>query len=342
MRNVVRVLGLSLVLLIVVGAAAFYGLYFLNTPQVRGVPQEVSFRVDSGESLTGVATRLHEEGLLRRPEILRIVSRLRGTDGRLQSGRYLLSNDLSAVQIHEILTTGRQVLQRVTIPEGWTIRRIAARLEEHGILAASDFIAVVNDEDFAASLGITANSLEGYLYPDTYYFVEDFPAERVAAHMVERFLGVLEDIYPEYETLSPEFIHERVVLASIIEREYISPDEAPLMASVFQNRLDANMRLESCATVVYVMTEEEGLAHPSRLFYRDLERASPYNTYRNVGLPPGPISNPGQTALNAAFHPAESDYWFFVLRGPGADRHHFSRSLYEHSEAAVLYLRGTR
>ncbi len=342
MRNVVRVLGVSLVLLIVVGAAAFCGLYYLNTPQVRGMPQELSFRVEAGESLTGVAARLYDDGLLRRPEILRIVSRIRGTDGRLQSGRYQLSNDLSAVQIHEILTTGRQVLQRVTIPEGWTTRRVAARLEEQGILSATEFVAVVNDEEFAASLGITSNSLEGYLYPDTYYFVEDFPAERVATHMVERFFSVLDEVYPDYRTLSSEYIHERVVLASIIEREYISPDEAPLMASVFQNRLDANMRLESCATVVYVMTEEEGLAHPSRLFYRDLERPSPYNTYRNAGLPPGPISNPGRTALHAAFHPAESDYWFFVLRGPGADRHHFSRSLYEHSEAAVLYLRGTR
>jgi len=342
MRSLLRVFGVSLVVLIVVGVAGIYGLYYLNTPLESDTPEELSFRVDDGESVIGVATRLHEQGLLRRPEILRVISRVRGTEGRLQTGSYLLSSDLSAVEIHEVLTTGRQVLQRVTIPEGWTARRIAARLEEQKIIAASEFLAVVNDAEFIASLGIAAHSLEGYLYPDTYYFVENFPAVRVAGHMVERFFGVVGEIYPKYHELGSDYLHERVVLASIIEREYITADEAPLMASVFQNRLDANMRLESCATVVYVMTEEEGLPHPSRLFYRDLERSSPYNTYRSSGLPPGPISNPGRTAINAAFYPAESDYWFFVLQGPGADRHHFSRSLYEHSEAAVLYLRGTR
>lgn len=342
MRSLFRVVGVAIVLVVVVGALGFAGLYYLNAPVEKAEPEELSFQVESGETLTRVATRLHQNGLLRRPEILTVISRMRGTEGKLQSGRYALSNGLSAVQIHEILTTGRQVLQRVTIPEGWTSRRIAARLEDQGVLVASEFLEVVNDPEIAASFGIAGSSLEGYLYPDTYYFAEEFPAEQAARHMVERFFSVVEELDLAAEALSPGYVHQRMILASIIEREYITADEAPLMASVFQNRLNADMRLESCATVVYVMTEEEGLPHPSRLFYSDLERQSPYNTYRNAGLPPGPISNPGRTAIHAAFYPAESEYWFFVLQGPGANRHHFSRSLHEHTEAAVFYLRGAR
>jgi UPF0755 protein len=156
---------------------------------------------------------------------------------------------------------------------------------------------------------------------------------------VTRFFEVVQSIKPGYRSMSWDQLYDTVILASIVEREYRSAGEAPKIASVFYNRLEERMRLESCATVVYVMTEELGMDHPNRLFHRDLHRASPYNTYRNFGLPPGPISNPGRVSLAAAFHPADTDYRFFVLRGAGAREHHFSHTLSEHNEAALLYLK---
>jgi UPF0755 protein len=126
-------------------------------------------------------------------------------------------------------------------------------------------------------------------------------------------------------------------LASIVEREYMDEREAPLIASVFLNRLDRGMRLESCATVVYVMTEIEGLEHPSRLFFSDLNRPSEFNTYVNSGLPPAPISGVGEVALSAAFNPADSDYLFFVLQGPDATEHTFSVTYDDHLSASQVY-----
>jgi UPF0755 protein len=134
-------------------------------------------------------------------------------------------------------------------------------------------------------------------------------------------------------------LRDRVVLASIVEREYRAPEEAPLMASVFYNRLNARMRLQSCATVAYVLTEELGRPHPESLTYGDLEVDSDYNTYARWGLPPGPISNPGRVALLAAFEPAETPFLYFVLRDPEAGRHEFSVSLDEHNEKKFLYLK---
>jgi UPF0755 protein len=157
--------------------------------------------------------------------------------------------------------------------------------------------------------------------------------------MVGRFQEVLAEIAPEAATLSAGDFYDRIILASIVEREYRVPEEAATIASVFYNRLVVNMRLESCATVVYVITELEGLPHPQRLFYRDLRRENPYNTYTEFGLPPAPISNPGSTALEAVFYPAATDYRFFVWNGPGSGSHSFTRTLSEHNEARLLYLK---
>lgn len=342
-RRLVRAAAIAVTVVLIGAAAAVAGLWYLNTPPTDSAAQESHpFRVERGESVASIAQRLESRGIIRSARLLQLISVARETQNRFQSGNYLLAGGMSALEIHNYLISGRQQLVRVTVPEGWTIRRISTQLEAAGIVDAEQFKRATRNPELLARYQIPADSAEGYLYPDTYYFQEEYPAEQVVAHMIETFFRVLRDIAPDLDALTPDELHEHVVLASIIEREYITPEEAPLMASVFYNRLDAGMRLESCATVVYVMTEEEGLPHPNRLFYRDLERPSPYNTYRNHGLPPGPISNPGRTALSGALHPADTDYWFFVLQGENADRHHFSRSYQEHNQATVLYLRGPR
>jgi UPF0755 protein len=191
--------------------------------------------------------------------------------------------------------------------------------------------------------------MEGYLFPDTYLFNLKFPARMVVNVMAENFFAKLEEIAPEAaaawraggsKTMSMEDINNRIIIASIVEREYRIPEEAALMAGVFYNRLKIGMALQSCATVEYVITEIMGRPHPGVLFNRDLELKDPYNTYLYPGLPPGPVSAPGKTALAAAFNPAPSNYLFFRLMDPREGKHYFSRTLDDHIKAGALYTKG--
>jgi UPF0755 protein len=182
--------------------------------------------------------------------------------------------------------------------------------------------------------------MEGYLYPDTYLFPPDYPASRVVAAMADTFFVRLREIQGEPLSLSPEELNCRVILASIVEREYRVEEEAALMAGVFYNRLEIGMALQSCATVEYVITEIQGRPHPEVLYTRDTKIRDPYNTYIRPGLPPGPISAPGRVALQSAFNPADSDYLYFRLADPASGRHYFSRTLDDHIRAGALYVKG--
>jgi UPF0755 protein len=338
-RGAGRVIAYVVLVVMLAGAGVVGAAYVLNQPPARELAGPVEFSIERGESLTSIANRLENLGIIRSGFMLRLIAQAQGTATSVQSGNYLFSERMSARSMHDYLLSGNQVLRRVTIPEGLTVRGVAERLGDAGITTVDAFEDAARDEALLAEFSIPGESAEGYLFPDTYLFTQDYPAESVARHMIERFFAVLGEIYPEYGDLPSDVLYDRVILASIVEREYRVPEEAPTIASVFYNRLDINMRLESCATVVYVMTEIEGLQHPQRLFYRDLDRASPYNTYRTTGLPPGPIASPGRTALHAVFFPDNTDYRFFVWNGPGSSRHAFSRTLSEHNEARLLYLK---
>lgn len=175
-------------------------------------------------------------------------------------------------------------------------------------------------------MDIPVASLEGYLFPDTYYFTYGQSEEEIIRQMVSRFVDV---VYPAVEGKIGRWglgLHEIVTLASIVEREVMADSERPLVASVYLNRLKINMPLQADPTVRYVMTEDR-----SRVLYRDLEIDSPYNTYRNNGLPPGPIASPGLASIMAVLEPAETDYLFFVAKGDGT--HQFSRTFSEHVRA---------
>ncbi len=336
-RAVSAFLAVLLILLIALAAIGAYA-YYLNLP-AGDSSSGVDFAVNRGDSLDAVATRLAGDGLIRSPLLMKLIGLISGTSGEIQAGHYLLRSDMTSAAVYRSLVEGKQILLRVTIPEGFTMRQIAGRFDSEGIVSKEDFLAAATDSTLLRNLGIPGKSAEGYLFPDTYLFPRDYPAKEVVSHLVSNFFSHLKQIDPGYDSLSPPQLFDKVTLASIVEREYVSSDEAPLIASVFYNRLRAGMRLESCATVVYVMTEQERLPHPERLYYRDLDRPSPYNTYLHRGLPPGPISNPGVTALKAALFPAKTDYWYFVLKSDGATHHHFSKTLTDHNQAAVFYLK---
>jgi UPF0755 protein len=299
----------------------------------------VLFEVREGESAYGVGQRLEQAGLIKTRYFWNILSRL-GKD-YIKAGTYRLAVPASQMEIRTALVEGRQVLLRVTIPEGVTLKKAGAILEEGGICPAEDFLAAAGDRTILDAYRIPNETMEGYLYPETYFFPAAFPADRVVRTMADTFFARIREIAPESKNLSPRELNTIVILASIVEREYRVPDEAPIMAGVFYNRMRINMSLQSCATVEYIITEIQGKPHPRVLYNSDIEIEHPYNTYIIAGLPPGPISLSGRTALAAAFHPADTEYLYFRLVDESAGRHYFSKTLDDHIKAGSLFVKGS-
>jgi UPF0755 protein len=231
----------------------------------------------------------------------------------IRPGVYEISPRAWGFSIYRQLLKGPPKV-RVTFPEGWTSQQMAQLLESRGVCSAADFLAVVRKE-----------KREGFLFPDTYFFEQGLPAETIVARLIERFREKVPKDFKDQGIALKLSYGQLVTLASIVEREARAAQERPLIAGVFYNRLRKHWHLESCATVEYAL----GGWRP-RLTYKDLNVASPYNTYRHQGLPPGPICNPGAAALEAASHPAKTDMMFFVADGQGT--HRFSKYYDEHLE----------
>lgn len=338
-KVIVLLFSLLVIVAASLGIAALVLLNYFDMPG-SGLPAEgVLFTVNAGESATSVARRLQEKAYIRSDVLFRLSLRLKNQESKLKSGTYRLTPELSSSQIQDLLVSGRQVLIRLSIPEGRTLPQIAALIEAAGISPAGQILEAAQDAGFLAELGIPAASLQGYLYPDTYYFVADSNPKEVLRFLVGSLRSQLAKLSPAVQTLSPEELHQKIILASIVEREYRLASEAPLMAGVFYNRLQRGMLLQSCATVVYVITEELGRPHPDRLFNRDLELPSPFNTYKYSGLPPAPICSPGAVALKAVLYPEVTRYLFFRLVDESTGRHYFSENFNEHIGAAALIVK---
>ncbi|MDR1212385.1 MAG: endolytic transglycosylase MltG [Spirochaetaceae bacterium] len=295
------------------------------------------FDVRNGESAASVGRRLEEAGLIKSALLWSLL--FRAGSETVKAGVYSLALPLSQLEIRSILVSGRQLLVRVTFPEGGTLKKSAGILEEAGICPAGEFLAAAGNAALRESYGVGGETMEGYLYPDTYLFPRAYPAGQVVKTMADTFFKRLAAIDARILGLSREELNRTVIVASIVEREYRVAAEAPLMAGVFYNRLRIGMALQSCATVEYVITEIQDRPHPDVLYNRDIELRDPYNTYIRPGLPPGPISAPGETALRAALYPESSNYLYFRLIDPGAGRHYFSQTLDDHIKAGVLYVK---
>jgi UPF0755 protein len=292
--------------------------------------------VAAGESLGHVAERLQAAGLVRSARALKIFARWNELDGRLHVGEYELSPHESSAQILDAITSGRVKTWPVTVPEGTRASEIALRLQEAGLADAEAFMAVVRDPDVAHALGVPGDTLEGYLYPDTYQLPHGLPADEVARTMVRLFDRVWSEQVEPLAAGSPLSKYQIVTLASIVEKETAAPEERPLIAAVFLNRLKKGMRLETDPTVIYGIADFDG-----NLKRRHLEDAgNPYNTYRIPGLPPGPIASPGVDALLAVVRPSDTDYLYFVSRNDGT--HHFSATYDEHVNAVNRYQKRPR
>jgi len=346
-KTISMLIALSLVII-----AVSMGLFMrLNSPaqnrpvvisELDGIRQtDGGWHIDirKGESSQSVGLRLERAGLIRSRFFWNILCRINKEP--VKSGTYILQTPASQIAIHNLLVSGRQILHRITIPEGITLRKIARIFDENGICSAGDFLEAAKDPEITNMYRIPNSSMEGYLFPDTYLFPAEYPASRVIMAMADNFFSRLEDIDPSLKSLSSAQLNEKVIIASIVEREYRVAEEAPVMAGVFYNRLEINMALQSCATVEYIITEIQDRPHPAVLLNRDLEISDPYNTYIRPGLPPGPISAPGAVALRAAIFPQKSDFFYFRLDDPQSGRHYFSRTFDEHIRAGQLILKGS-
>jgi len=320
----------------------------------------VELPVRHGDTIADVSMRLENAGLIRNHTYIelryKILYRL-GRARELQAGRYTISSAWKPSKILKVLTSGsaeHRVYVDLVIPPGLTSRTIAERVEKAELARKEDVLDAIIA--LASDFPIQENpeGLQGYLFPDTYRIeapLEGSPdnskefAQMIVRLMARRFFEVLDEIYPAWRQLTRVQLHEKVILASIVEREYRRPEEAAMIAAVFNNRLIRNMRLQSCATVVYTIEntsngrpfQDDYYRFNRRIFERYLDIASPYNTYQSVGLPPGPIASAGHVALNAAFFPSDTDVLYFVVEDPVAGTHTFTRVYSDHLDARAEY-----
>ncbi len=324
-------------------------LFFYVTSPVSDEQSESVYElhIPKGMSIKETALELQNNGIIKSWTFFYYAARFSFFDRtkpfNLKSGVYTVKSSMSLKELYILLQTGVAANIKLSVPEGLTITKTAFELEKAHVCDALSFIQACNDiellEKYAEEEGYSipkGKNLEGFLFPDTYFFTEGMSVESVVAKFLDNFFDKVSEI-EELKDLSPEEFYDVLILASIIEREYRVPEEAPLIASVFKNRIKSNIGLYSCATIEYIITEIQGLPHPDRITYEDLKIDNPYNTYKWAGLPPGPISNPGLVSIKAASRPAETDYYYFVLTDPVKGRHTFSKSFDQHIKAENMY-----
>ncbi|NLD36451.1 MAG: endolytic transglycosylase MltG [Desulfatiglans sp.] len=323
----VLIISVTISILAVAGIITGTGFY-LTAPMAHHGDNRV-FIIQSGMNLRNISDLLEKEGLIRSSLAFMIRVRLKGMGRMIKAGEYSLNPSMTPERIMEMITRGEVVAYNVTIPEGFTIAQIADVLSSYSLITKEEFLQYVNQHDIEKMYGFIGPGLEGYLYPDTYRFARGLSAKAIVDAMIMRFRTITAPL--EGRILESGInLHEVITLASIVEKETGNPDERPLIASVFLNRLKKNMRLDSDPTVIYGMKDYSG-----NIRKKDLAAYSPYNTYVIKGLPPGPIANPGYHSIKAVLFPADTEFLYFVSKNDGS--HHFSKGLAEHNRAVRIY-----
>ncbi|MCX8043994.1 MAG: endolytic transglycosylase MltG [Desulfobacterota bacterium] len=305
-------------------------------PARKAPTAEACVDIPEGSGLKKIALLLEEKGVIRHAALFTLFARLLNAEHRIQSGEYCLQLPLPPAAVLAKLVRGDVRMVRITIPEGSTVFDIARIVEHSGLAAAHEVVGTATDPDFVRSLGYDNESLEGYLFPDTYLFTRKVTPAALLRRMVQRFSEVVGRELRHNGNATSLPLRDIVILASLVEKETPQQSEKPLIAAVFFNRLRRGMRLECDPTVQYGVRLEDP-QFQGRLRKHHLLKATPYNTYQIGGLPRGPICNPGLDAIRAVLQPAASDYLFFVSRNDGT--HQFSRTLEEHNAAVQKYQR---
>ena len=326
------VAGLVLATVMLAAIAGLLVLRWAQSSVASGLPKPPSkiVTIPDGSTFQQVAGMLKSEQLIRSRWAFLLLGRSHDSDRKIRPGEYELDGGMSPQDILNKLLSGRVVLHPVTIPEGYNLAQIAEVFAVQQVTDVQEFSKLVRDRTFIATLGIEADSLEGYLFPETYSFPRGAKAREVIKAMVDGLHHVWSADLQEQATRMKLSLHQVLTLASVIEKETGSKEERELIAAVFHNRLRKKIPLQSDPTVIYGLPAFDGNIHK-----RDLSVMSPYNTYRVQGLPPGPIASPGAHSLRAALFPAQATYLYFVSRNDGT--HQFSSTLAEHNQAVEKY-----
>jgi len=321
---------IGLVLLVAVSICRF-GLFVVLPHGDGQVVSIVDFA--KGSSLRKFADDLAAQGVIGSASQFQLYARLRGVGGKVQAGTYQLSDGMTPAEILRKLVAGEIYEKRFSLPEGYSIYQVAEMLDARGFFKGDDFLRACRDGELLRELGIAGESVEGYLYPGTYNLLKVEDAAALVKLMAEQFARVYNDRFAVLEKNSRLTRRQIITLASMVEKEAVVPEEKPLIASVFFNRLKKGMPLQSDPTAVYGVR-----AFGGKISGSDVRRNTAYNTYLISGLPPGPIGNPADGAIEAVLKPAVSGYYYFVAKKDGT--HHFSATLDEHNRAVNLYLKG--
>jgi len=323
-----------LFLLIVLAAGAAGWLWYRATSPYKGFAgDEVFVELPPGTSVSGIAARLADAGVVGDPIAFRVAARWSGQERRLQAGEYRFAAPATAFEIVSRLAQGDVFARSVTFPEGLTIREMAALYEKAGLGQARDFISAAGNGARAGDFDPEARTLEGFLFPDTYSLPRTAGADELIAAMLSRFGQAFTTDLREAAVAQGFSPREVVTLASIVEKETGQGDERPLVAAVYRNRLRIGMPLQCDPTVIYAKMLNG--TWRGNLTRADLQMVSPYNTYRVAGLPPGPIASPGKASLEAVLRPADVPYLYFVSRNDGT--HVFASTLEEHNRNVAKY-----
>jgi len=321
----VRIL-IALFLLVALAAGGWlaWAVYAPVTP-----PGNRSVLLHSGYSTRRIGAELKKAGIIRSVFAFRLWHTLHSKHS-LKAGEYLFDRAASIPQVYDRIARGDIYFHVVTIPEGYTMFDIAKTMEDEGLASAQEFLKVAQTRtDLIADLAPEAKSLEGYLFPNTYQFTRTQNLEEMVGTMVHQFRQVAQQIGLNSD------VHRTVTMASIVEKETAAGDERAIVAGVYYNRLAHRVALDADPSVIYALLLSG--RYTGNLHHADLAVHSPYNTYRFAGLPPGPIANPGQSALEAALHPANTQFFYFVSDGNG--HHRFARNLTEHNRNVAAYRR---
>ncbi len=322
-----------LVVLLVVGLVGYN--IFLGANTFANEPEKV-FLVWRGQTFPTIVDSLEQRGIIRDRQMFVLVAKIVGGTQHLQVGRYRWQSGISNYDIFLSIRDGKDnepVL--VSIPEGLRAKQQARILERKIGIDSARYVSLVHDSAFIASLGIDAPSLDGYLLPDTYSFNWQSDEKAVVRELVDQFQNFYDDSLKQREAELGWTTNQVLSLAAIVEGEAILNEERPRIAGVYHNRLAKRMRLEADPTIQYII--DDG---PRRLLYDDLRIQSPYNTYRNYGLPPGPVNSPGKASILAVLYPEQNSFLFFVANGQGG--HWFSKSYSEHLRNVRKFRRDRR
>jgi UPF0755 protein len=329
-----KVIGLLVVVAIVAaGGAAGMAWTRLQTPYKGYDSSEQFVEIPTGAGAAEIRKRLLDAGVVQDGLTLRLALRWTGAGRDLKAGEYRFERPMTAVEVVQKLARGDVYGQRITFPEGLTIREMAMIYESRGLGSARDYIAASRNTALIRDLDPAAQDLEGYLFPETYTVGRTVSADDLIAKMVAGFRAAFPTVPPPPGAEPPLTTRQLVTLASLIEKETGKAEERPIVSAVYRNRLRIGMGMQADPTVVYAL--KKAGKYDGNIRKEDLSLNSPYNTYKYPGLPPGPIASPGQASLAAAVNPADAPFLYFVSKNDGS--HVFATTLAEHNRNVQEY-----